>query len=457
MKARAEAVFALPILGSWLVHAPLSGVSALVNRAALLELWGRMRGSRGASREVECLVEALERPDAESRKLDGDFAPGFLGIIPTRACDLDCVYCDFGSASAGEGKVMELGVAASAVDWMAANVSGRGGPLLDVHFFGGEPFRAPDVVDTAVHRGRAVASSLGIAARFEASTNGCFDDDRLAFVEDYFDAVVISWDGPSRLHDRHRPRKNGSGTAELVERNARALAGSRTEVCIRSCVTAEGLSSLEEAVGWCCSEVTPSAMDLETLKPTARTMEAGIRPPDPLGFASAFARCETIAAAAGVRLVFAAAELEGPRASFCPVATDTAIVDPSGRISSCYLNEADWAAAGLDLSYGRIEEGEVRIDRSAARRIRSLGERRGPCLSCFLRWSCAGGCHVENAALGSGGRLPASCAQARLIAAERLLKALGNRDLADSLFADLGAMEELAYRPSDTLASAASE
>ena len=137
-------VFAIPVFDKWLVYAPLDRVAALVNAAALAEFPEELRAALDG--------EAAQEP----RPKEGPVSPQFLGLVPTRACNLSCVYCGFGATPRGEQ--MDLRLAAAAVDWMADYSAREVRRTLDVHFFGGEPFAAPDVVDVAVHRTRASAA-----------------------------------------------------------------------------------------------------------------------------------------------------------------------------------------------------------------------------------------------------------------------------------------------------------
>jgi 2-iminoacetate synthase ThiH len=110
------AVFALPVFDKWLVYAPLERVAALVNRAALAEFPEELRAA---------LAEA---PEAEPRPKEGPVSPQFLGLVPTRACNLSCAYCGFGATPRGEQ--MDLRLAAAGVDWMADFAARAGRPLL---------------------------------------------------------------------------------------------------------------------------------------------------------------------------------------------------------------------------------------------------------------------------------------------------------------------------------------
>jgi uncharacterized protein len=425
-------VFAIPVFDKWLVYAPLDRVAALVNRAALDDFPEQLRAALAGG------------PEPEPRPREGPACPQFLGLVPTRACNLSCAYCGFGATPNGER--MEPQMAALAVDWMAAYAARAGRATLDVHFFGGEPFAAPEVVDVAVHRTRAAAAEKGLRPRLEVATNGVYSEARARFVGDYFDTVVLSFDGFRPVHDRHR------GSFDQVANTARVLSASPVEACFRICVAEDNVEQLAETVDWFAEEFRPSAIDFETLQPTPESERAGLRPPDPYAFAAHFRNARRVACERGVEPVYAAAVTEEPRVTFCPVGNDTAILHPDGRVSACYLLERDWQARGMDLNLGRLAAaGDMELPAEDVQRVRQLAADKPRCRNCYCRWSCAGGCHVNHSYPGCSLAYDDFCVQTRLITACSLLDGMGQEALADRLMADRAEMQRLALRPSDGL------
>ncbi len=445
-----RSVFCIPVGGKWLIHAPLHGLTALVNDRAAAALTNG--GAQSGGGPLATLRDALtDDPSLGPRRCEGDVSPDFLGLIPTRACNMSCVYCAFGAASAAEER-MELDMAVAAVDWMAAHQQRLGRETLEVHFFGGEPFCAGEVVDVAVHRGRMAAAQRGMTPIFEVATNGFFDEDRARFVGDYFDTVVLSLDGFPEAHDRHRPVSAGCGSFETVARTADVLSSSPVELCFRVCVSDYTVTRLEEIARWFCDKFRPSVVNFEVLQRTAQSDQAGLSPPDPWQFAAHCVRACRVVRELGVQPVYAAATAERPRLTFCPVANDTIIVSPDGRVSACYLPDSEWQSRGLDLDIGWLEaDGSMRLDRQAVNRVRRLITDKPRCEHCFCQWSCAGGCHVNNTYPGCPDTYDDFCIQTRVITGCLLLDDLGHHKLVDTMLADRAMLEALALRPSDCL------
>jgi uncharacterized protein len=444
-------VFAIPVLDRWIVHAPLHDVTALVNQASVAEL--RQGASGARSKPLAELAATLRaEPAAMPRPLAGDPVPSFLGIIPTRGCNLHCAYCGFGGPGASK-KQIDPAIAVAAVDWMADQMVRAGRDTLRIHFFGGEPFLAGDVVEIVVHRARYVAARKRLIPRFDASTNGVFNEARCQFVGDYFDSIVLSLDGFREDHDRNRPAAPGRGSFDLVERTARRLAAMPLHLCLRACITAESVGRMEETTRWMIEAFHPAIINFETLTPCPEADRAGLRPPDPYEFAAHCVRSLQLAEALGVRATYSAADLETPRLTFCPVGTDAMIVSVDGTVSACYLLPEEWQRQGLELTVGRAtrDAGLVLESDAIARVRRHVADKPARCRRCLGLWSCAGGCHVNHSPPRCADQYDDFCVQTRIITACQLLRGMGCEDLIDPLLASRSALENLAFHPDDGL------
>ena len=448
MEGGLDDAYVVPLFDRWLLHSPLHSTTAIVNTAAIREL----KKADPDLVRLGALASLIEDPPSDPpRPKRGSLKPDFLGIIPSRRCNLNCLYCGFGAENASPSD-LDPGLAVSAVDWMMEQACSNNVESVDIHFFGGEPFVAPDVVDTVVHRARARAAKMELNCRFEADTNGFFDEPRCRFIGDYFDSVVLSFDGPEDVHNRQRPARNGNGSFETVSRNAAYLSKSPAELCLRVCVTSLNVKRLASMVRWFCDRFHPAIIDFEPLKPTTRSNEAGLQAPDPWEFAVQYIEAYRVASRCGVKAIYAAAAIDKIQFSFCPVGRDTLIVSPDATLSACYSLQEEWEAAGLDLTMGHLNAaGNMILDQSAIEEIRKIPARRNRCSRCFARWHCAGGCHVMNHRANHGDDYDNFCVQTRLITACLLLDKLGDHTTLQKLQRTRHASEALALAPSDRL------
>lgn len=446
-------VFAVPISDRFLLYAPLHHLAALVNLTAAQRLRDRLLSGRPVPEgRLDEIARALDG-DAEPTPLpkQGDFVPPFLGILPTRGCNLACRYCGFLTAPESQ-HVMAPELARDAVNWYMDVVSKAGMQHAEIHYFGGEPFCAEEVLDLTVHLARMRAEEVGCTLRFEVATNGAFSEARCRWAADNLDTIVLSLDGPADIHDRHRPYKDGRGSFETVERNARMLSAGPADLFLRACVTNQTVGRLPEMAAWFCENLRPRGVCFEPLQPSAASGTIQLEPPDAWDFAYNFIQAAGILESHGAEPVYAAADIHARRVSFCPVGQNVAIVSPDGTLSACYLLERDWEAKGLDLRLGRVEGGHVQLWAEAVASARSLNVHNKPlCARCFCKWHCAGGCHVNHTPAGTPGEYDRLCVQTRTIALWNVLKAMGQDDLAHEWLRDRAAVAGSVYRASDLL------
>jgi uncharacterized protein len=446
-------MFIIPVLGQFLLYAPLHNLAALVDLAAARQLkrqlasrdWDR----RGPLGEIAGTLAGKAEPTPLPRR--GDFTPSFLGLLPTRRCNLGCRYCGFVTGADGE-RVMSLDLARDAVNWYMDAVGRAGVQEAEVHFFGGEPFCAAEVLDLAVYLARRRAAEMGCTVAFEVATNGVFDEARARWAADNLDTVVLSFDGPPDIQDRHRPHRGGQPSFEEVARTARVLSAGGSDLCIRACVTDETVQRMPDLADWFCEHFHPGSVCFEPLQPSPESRAAGLQPPDPWDFAGQFIQAASILESHGVLPVYAAADIRTKRATFCPVGRDAAIVSPDGTISACYLLQQDWEAKGLDLRLGRMEAATAQLDLDAVASVRRLNVHNKPvCAGCFCKYHCAGGCHVNHGPQGPQAGYDRLCIQTRIITLRNILVAMGQDELVGEWMGQREAAEAAIGQPSDLL------
>lgn len=445
-------IFAAPLADKVVLYAPLHNLVALVNVASARLVQDNLRsGQLPIVEPLREIVQELQGVPEVPQPRRGDFFPTFLGILPTRGCNFSCRYCGFLASEDGH-RAMSLGTTRDAVNWYMDQVDQAGESAAEIHFFGGEPFCAEDVLDLTVHLARTRAEAIGCSLRFEVATNGAFSEERCHWAADHIDTIVLSLDGPAEIQNRYRPYKDGRGSFETVVRNARILAEGPAELFLRACVTAETVDRMPEFAAWFCEDIRPTGICFEPLQPTLPLAGLDLEPPDPWAFARNFIRAAEVMTTYGVQPVHAAADIATRRVTFCPVGDDVAIVAPDGVITACYLPRREWEARGMDLRLGRLAGRGVELDAEAVAAARALNvHNKPPCQRCFCRWHCAGGCHVNHAATERSAPYDGLCFQTRVITLWNLLVSLGQADVGRAWLEDRRAVEETARQPTDRL------
>ena len=449
-----DSIFAIPLLNYFIIHAPLHHLAALVDRRAVLSLRDNLRSGGYADRgQLGQILHVLNHGAALAPlPRQGELAPAFLGLLPTRACNLSCQYCGFVVHDAAN-QVMDLKLACAAVDWYMDLASQSGLREVEVHYFGGEPFCAEELLDVTVHLARRRARERDAKVRFEVATNGVLSEKRCQSAADNMDTIVLSLDGPAPIQDRQRPYRDGRGSFEVVDRSARILSEGAAQLFFRVCVTAQTVGAMPEIAAWLCQNYRPHGVCFEPVQPPGQAGADQLEPPDAWQFAYNFIRAAPILETHGVEPVYTAADVRAKRVSFCPAGQDVVIVSPDGVISACYLLRRDWEARGMDLCLGRMRaDGLVELDEQAVAFARSLNVWNKPfCANCFCKWHCAGGCHVNHRLPDTPGDYDRLCVQTRIITVRNILKAMGREELMLDLLADDEALGRAICQVSDTL------
>jgi uncharacterized protein len=188
----------------------------------------------------------------------------------------------------------------------------------------------------------------------------------------------------------------------------------------------------------------------EPLTESRLSRENGLFSPDSLQFARQFCLAEDILIQYGIDAICSGTDIDSLQASFCPVGKDALLISPAGEISACYLIEADWARAGLDLTFGTIsgDSPKFLLDLDKLETIRDLTRQPAPlCESCLCRYHCAGGCYVNHHSIRQARQYDAVCVRTRLITIGKLLRRMGALELYQRWLDDLAASPGLPGGP----------
>lgn len=131
-------------------------------------------------------------------------------------CNLTCKYC-FASQGdfKGERSLMSLEVGKKALEFLAKSSGNR--KNLEVDFFGGEPLMNFQVVKDLVSYGRELEKEYNKNFRFTITTNGVLlDDDKIDFINENMDNVVLSLDGRKKVNDYMRKTINEQGSYDVI-------------------------------------------------------------------------------------------------------------------------------------------------------------------------------------------------------------------------------------------------
>ena len=144
-------------------------------------------------------------------------------------CNLKCSYCFASQGNfKGERSHMSLETGKKALKFLAKNSGNRRN--LEVDFFGGEPLMNFQVVKDLVAYGREIEKEYNKNFRFTITTNGVLlDDDKIDFINEHMDNVVLSLDGRKEINDHMRKTINDSGSYDVILPKFKAMVEKRGE------------------------------------------------------------------------------------------------------------------------------------------------------------------------------------------------------------------------------------
>lgn len=131
-------------------------------------------------------------------------------------CNLRCKYC-FASQGdfKGERLLMPLEVGKKALEFIVNSSGNR--KNLEVDFFGGEPLMNFEVVKDLVAYGRELEKNHNKRFRFTITTNGVLlDEDKMEFINENMDNIVLSLDGRKEVNDNMRTTVDGEGSYDII-------------------------------------------------------------------------------------------------------------------------------------------------------------------------------------------------------------------------------------------------
>ena len=448
-----EDIYTLPFGDRWMVFSPKTMTCAMVNKAAVKALAAFTANPADTAVHAAGAIKTLfERLTHNPRSLDQDAASlEKLVIIPTRACNMRCVYCDF-EPSAANNKTLDPLLACKLIDYSAERLAPSS--VLRVHFFGGEPLVARQCVETAVHYSRMVCARQNLVPWFEMTTNGFFDPTAVPLIGDYMDSAVISMDGNAPFHDFNRRRPDGSGTYGVISENIRRLSRFPVELSLRACITQRSVGAMTDIASHFCREFDFDVLCFEMMTPNDSSRRAGLVPPDARDFAAGVLKAAAIAGKYNVRVIQGPSELVGPRRTSCPVGLGTLMLTPEGVLTACYLETRRWTGLGLDPVLGHVDpDSGPLIEPEKMDGITALLDATPRCKKCFCRYTCAGGCHIDQTFPGCSLEYDNRCRATRMITAGRLLGNLEGPTAAEAFADDPGAGQSIADHPDDRLSA----
>ncbi|GAW31613.1 thioether cross-link-forming SCIFF peptide maturase [Carboxydocella sp. JDF658] len=408
------------LFGSRIVYDVASGSVHVVDELTwrILDYWpvasreeiGAKLGQEYSREEIEEAVRELEELKKEGLLLAEDQAPAALHLRQQSVvkalclhvahdCNLRCRYCFAGTGPfGGDRTLMKEETGRQAIDFLL-KASGKR-QQVEIDFFGGEPLMNFPVVKNLVAYGKEAAAAAGKKIKFTLTTNALLLTEEIErWLNEEEMAVVLSLDGRPEVHDRMRPRLDGSGSYQRTVDHILRFVNSRNQENYYVRGTFTGLQpdfaadviymadlgikhlSVEPVVGAPEEDYALKEEHLpQLLAEYERLTEEFLR------------RQET-----GQPFTFFHFNLDltgGPclakRLSGCGAGHEYLACDPEGNLYPChqFVRNKDFWLGTVDTG---VEKPEL-VQRFQEAHVFNKQK----CQNCWARYLCSGGCHASN-------------------------------------------------------------
>ena len=379
----------------------------VVEGSRLYEVSPDLFAGLAAGKET-CLREFHEAVHGFGPNADASFEaldePVSLSLNVAQVCNLSCSYCyaDEGRFG-GPARRMEPEVALLAIDRLLAGAAGR---RITVGFIGGEPFLNRPLIYECVAYARRRGLELKTQVGFSITTNATLlTPADLDLLRRHGFSVSVSLDGVGGWNDRHRRDRHGSSSARVIEAIRPLLhSPASAKVAARVTVPRDDLRVLERVEA--LAEIGFREVGVSPLRASAEP-ELRLQCEDWPTFLKEMVRAadaewDRVRHGGAWRfsnLAIALKELHwgSCRPLPCGAANGYVSLSADGGYFTCHRTIDDPRS-----QLGSLADGLDREARGRFLRDRHV-DKQEPCRSCWARYLCGGGCHVEVLAEGRTG------------------------------------------------------
>lgn len=313
-------------------------------------------------------------------------------------CNLKCKYCFAAQGNfKGQRSLMDLETGKKALKFLCENSGNR--KNLEVDFFGGEPLMNFDVVKDLVKYGRQIEKDYNKHFRFTITTNGLLlTDDKIDFINENMDNVVLSLDGRKEINDPIRPTLNDKGSYDIIVPKFKKLIETRgdKDYYIRGTFTSYNKDFRKDLLDYYDNgfkKVSIEPVVTDPSEPYAITEEDL---DEILKEYEEFSKEYIAIRKYDKDFLFFHYMIDlnqGPcvvkRMVGCGAGSEYIAVTPEGDIYPCHQFVGE-----KDFLLGNLETGIVREDLRDEFKCANVMNK-DECNSCFAKYYCSGGCHAN--------------------------------------------------------------
>lgn len=317
----------------------------------------------------------------------------------THDCNLSCEYC-FASQGTynGEKAYLSFETGKKAFDYLVKYSGNRRN--LEVDFFGGEPLMNFNTINKLVDYGRSLEKEYNKHFRFTVTTNGVLlDEEKIDYINENMDNVVLSIDGRKETNDRMRKTINGKGSYDLIIDNFKKFINKRgsKDYFIRGTYTSYNLDFSEDVKHMRESGFDKISVEPVTAKPeekyALKDEHVDVLKKEYEKLTEYFIKSNKTK---DKKLQFFHFNIDlesGPciykRSMGCGAGTEYVAVTPKGELYPCHQ-----FVGQEQFIIGSVDEGIT--NHAVTDKFKGLSVNDKPaCRDCWAKYFCSGGCHAN--------------------------------------------------------------
>lgn len=339
-----------------------------------------------------------EESDISSLAYNQDNIVKAMCLHVAHDCNLKCNYCFASQGNfKGQRNMMDLETGKKALEFLAKNSGKRRN--LEVDFFGGEPLMNFDIVKELVAYGRELDRTYNKNFRFTITTNGLLlDEDKMDFINEHMDNVVLSLDGRKEINDNMRQTINGNGSYDIILPKFKEMVEKRgdKDYFIRGTFTNKNIDFSNDIMDYYNNGFKKVSMEPVV---TPEEMDYALREEHLDGVLKEYEKFskEYIDIKKKDKDFYFFHYMidlsQGPciikRAVGCGAGSEYLAITPEGDLYPCHQFVGE-----KEFLLGNIDEGIVNT--SLRDKFKNANVYNSPeCRSCWARFYCSGGCHAN--------------------------------------------------------------
>ena len=168
-------------------------------------------------------ISEIVHPENELLEFNLNNKLNLLILQVTQQCNLRCKYCPYSGGYYNRehaNRKMKFDVARQAIDFYIKHSIDK--DSLSVGFYGGEPLLEIDLIKRCIDY--VEQKGEGKAIFFNMTSNATLLTlDIVEYLQNHNVSLMVSLDGPEKVHDKNRDYCGGKGTFETVIRNLDAI------------------------------------------------------------------------------------------------------------------------------------------------------------------------------------------------------------------------------------------